>query len=234
VSHGVGIADLFGAAGQVLHSDVTVTASDVDHAARTALSYADRGFSAFKIKVGRDIASDVERIAAVHARVPRARLFLDGNGGYDGDGALALLAELARRAITVELFEQPVPRDDRDGLARIGREGGVMVCADESVRDAREVFELAAERSVGAINLKIMKAGVVETVAMWQVARAAGLSCMIGGMVESELAMSFSAELASALGSMAFVDLDTPLFLAASPFSRLMRYAGDRVELGAG
>ena len=47
---------------------------------------------------------------------------------------------------------------------------------------------------------------------------AGGLSLMIGGMVESSLAMSFSAHLAAGLADFRYVDLDTPMFIAESPF----------------
>ena len=60
-----------------------------------------------------------------------------------------------------------------------------------------------------------MPVGVAEAVAMGAVARAAGLDLMIGGMVEAEIAMGFSAHMVRGLGGFRFVDLDTPLFLAA-------------------
>ena len=44
-------------------------------------------------------------------------------------------------------------------------------------------------------------------------ARGYNLGLMIGGMVESKLAMTVSACLAAGHGGFSFVDLDTPLFM---------------------
>jgi L-alanine-DL-glutamate epimerase-like enolase superfamily enzyme len=74
------------------------------------------------------------------------------------------------------------------------------------------------ERAANVINIKLMKSGVVEALEIAAIARAAGLGLMIGGMVESILAMTMSAHFAAGLGGFRFVDLDTPLFLATNPF----------------
>lgn len=70
-----------------------------------------------------------------------------------------------------------------------------------------------------AVNIKLMKCGVVDALRMWEVCTLAERSLMIGGMVESRLAMGFSAHFAAGLGGFRWVDLDTPLFVADNPFS---------------
>jgi L-alanine-DL-glutamate epimerase-like enolase superfamily enzyme len=54
---------------------------------------------------------------------------------------------------------------------------------------------------------------------------------MIGGMVETRLAMGTSASFAAGLGGFAFVDLDTPLFLAEDPFEGGYAQDGERLDL---
>jgi L-alanine-DL-glutamate epimerase-like enolase superfamily enzyme len=89
-----------------------------------------------------------------------------------------------------------------------------------------------------------MKAGVVEALAIAQIAKAAGIGLMIGGMVETLLAMNMSAHFAAGLGGFEFVDLDTPMFMAEQPLIggwqqtggtlRLDHFAaGHGVELGS-
>ncbi len=234
-SLGVPLSTLFGGRGEVLETDVTITARSTDHAREAAARFAARGFSTLKIKIGAaSSAEDADRVEAVAAAAPGARLLLDANGGYDAGGAIALVRELSRRGVRVSLFEQPVPAGDLAGLARVEKETGVMVCADESARTARDVLHIAARGAAGAVNLKVTKSGVVETLAMWHVAEAAGLERMIGGMVEAEVAMTFSAHLASGLGGFSFVDLDTPLFLERSSFEGGLQYEGARIALPTG
>src|SRR6185436_74195 len=90
---------------------------------------------------------------------------------------------------------------------------------------------IAQEHAAQIVNIKLMKCGVAEALDIAAVARAAGLGLMIGGMVESVLAMTVSACFAAGLGGFSFVDLDTPLFMAASHFDGGMVYAGGRLEL---
>jgi L-Ala-D/L-Glu epimerase len=71
------------------------------------------------------------------------------------------------------------------------------------------------------------------------IAKSAGLGLMIGGMVETPLAMGCAAHLAGGLGGFSFVDLDTPLWLARNPcsgltFGRGGVYRLDRVQSGIG
>jgi L-alanine-DL-glutamate epimerase-like enolase superfamily enzyme len=72
---------------------------------------------------------------------------------------------------------------------------------------------------------------VAEALAIAASARAAGLGLMIGGMVEAKIAMSLSACLAAGLGGFAYVDLDTPLFLADDPFEGGYAQRGERLDL---
>jgi L-Ala-D/L-Glu epimerase len=81
------------------------------------------------------------------------------------------------------------------------------------------------------INIKLMKCGIAEALDIAAIARAAGMGLMIGGMVESTLAMTVSACFAAGLGGFSFVDLDTPLFMAETPLVGGMRYEGARITL---
>lgn len=223
---------LFGGACAPLETDMTITAGDVTHAVASARNVLARGISTLKVKVGATGPDeDADRLGAIHRAVPEARIVIDANGGYDAGAALALLADLARRGVPIALFEQPVPASDLDGLTRVTREGGVMVCADESARSPEDVLAIVKRGAAHAINIKLMKCGVVAALEMWSIAEAAGLGRMIGGMVESILAMSFSAHFAHGLGGFTFVDLDTPLFIRSSPFTGGFALDGAKISL---
>jgi len=61
------------------------------------------------------------------------------------------------------------------------------------------------------INIKLAKCGVVQALEIAEIARANGTGLMIGGMVETRIAMGFSAHFAAGLGGFDWIDLDTPL-----------------------
>jgi L-Ala-D/L-Glu epimerase len=207
----------FGGASAELETDMTITAGSVEHAAQSARSIAARGIKTIKIKIGGAPDLDRARVAAIHAAVPDAPLILDGNCGYDAAGALALLAQLRADDIPIALFEQPVTRYDLAGLAQVTRDGNTSVAADESVTTAEDALRVARERAAHVVNIKLMKAGVVEALAIAAICKAAGIGLMIGGMVETLLAMNMSAHFAAGLGGFSFVDLDTPMFMAEQP-----------------
>jgi L-Ala-D/L-Glu epimerase len=76
-----------------------------------------------------------------------------------------------------------------------------------------------------------MKAGIAEALDIAAICRAAGIGLMIGGMVESILAMSVSAHFAAGQGDFAFVDLDTPMFMAEQPFTGGFAQQGGRLSV---
>ena len=124
------------------------------------------------------------------------------------------------------LLEQPVVRDDLDGMAAIRRETGIPVAADESVRsldDARKVIEQGA---ADYINIKIMKTGVLEAADIAAFTLRSELKLMIGGMLESRIAMGCSFSLVLGMKGFDVLDLDTPLLLSTDPIQEGYRYDG--------
>lgn len=223
----------FGGVGTRLETDMTITTGTVAEAIVAAQDIVQRGIRIIKIKVGSgDSALDQERILAVHATAPDASLILDGNGGYTAEAALALLVALQQHHIVPILFEQPVPRANWEGMRWVAEHGGVLVAADESAVNALDVLHIAQERTAQVVNIKLMKRGIVEALDMVAVGRAAHLKLMIGGMVESLLAMTTSACFAAGLGGFSFVDLDTPMFLAENPFRGGFVQQGGVLEVG--
>ncbi|MBI4678681.1 MAG: dipeptide epimerase [Elusimicrobia bacterium] len=214
---GIALRLLFGGAERRVRSDVTVAIEPPAQAAASARRIAALGVRTIKVKVGKGFAEDLERVLAVVRAVRGARIMLDANCGYGPSESLKLLARLKRRGVVPVLFEQPASQDDWKGLAEVGRRGGVPVAADESVQGRRDAWRMARERAVDVVNIKLMKYGLLEA---WEVAlicRAAGLGLMIGGMVESSLAMTCAAHFAAGLGGFSFVDLDTPLWFEDEP-----------------
>lgn len=227
----VGLWRYWGAAKRVLRTDFTITTGSADSAWQAARDATPRGFKTLKVKVGAgDPQEDLARVSAVHDAAPAAALVLDANAALTSDEALDLLAGLRAKDIRPSLFEQPVARDDLAGLARVHREGRVAVCADESAANSDDVRRLIDARAVQVVNIKLMKSGISEAMDMAWIAREAGLKLMIGGLVESILAMTVSACFAAGNGGYGIVDLDTPLFLASSPFEGGMTYEGDALK----
>lgn len=208
---------LFGGAEERIFSDVTVTIVEPRRAQAAARGILRMGIRTIKIKVGKDVAQDFERVFAVASISRGLRLILDANQGYEPRQSLVLLDLLKKRGIRPALFEQPAAKDDWEGLKDVHRLGKIRVAADESVATRTEALKMARLKAAQVVNIKLMKSGLLEAWDIALICRAAGLGLMIGGMVESPLAMGCSAHFAAGLGGFEFVDLDTPLWFKRNP-----------------
>ncbi len=216
-----------------VETDITITTGTVEEAGREAREHA--AFRTLKIKVGgkadHDVDLDVGRVLAVHAARPDARLLLDANGGLSVRDALHLAAELTKRGVVPALFEQPIAPGNWEALAEVRRVSKLPIAIDESVTRPEDVIAAHRAGAIDGANVKIMKSGIARALDIVAATRACGLLPMIGGMVETRLAMGTSACLAAGVGGFAFIDLDTPLFLSADPFDGGYIYADERLDL---
>lgn len=222
--------------GETLHpvvTDVTLPIVEPERARQLATQWREKGFQTLKVKVGAGLSEDLQRIAAVVGGHPRAGLVLDANEGWSVADTLGAVRATRRLGARIVLVEQPVPRGDWDALARLHRDAGVLVCADEAVRTVDDVRRIGREKLAGAINVKLAKSGVAGVVELVGAARAHGLQVMIGAMVETRIGTGFGAHLAAGLGGFVNVDLDTSLLLAADPVRGGTPLDGSRWDVGS-
>ncbi len=211
-------------------TDITIPIATLENTLALARRWYEKGFRLFKMKVGKDVDSDIGRIEAVHKTLANVAFIGDGNQGFSREECLNFAQGIKRFGGKMVLLEQPVVRDDLDSMAAIRRETGIPVAADESVRsldDARRVVEQGA---ADYINIKIMKTGVVEAQAIAAFTLASGLKLMIGGMIESRIAMGCSFSLVLGMTGFEVLDLDTPLLLATDPVRGGYQYEGPRLQ----
>jgi L-alanine-DL-glutamate epimerase-like enolase superfamily enzyme len=232
-ARGVPLWRSFGDVAHPVVTDVTLPMVDPERARVLAGQWRDKGFTTLKLKVGGALHDDLERISAVLQAFPRANLVLDANEGWSVSDTLSAVRATRRLGGRITLLEQPVPRGDLDALARLTRDAGVLVCADEAVRTVDDVHQLGRGRMASCINVKLAKSGVAGTLALVKAAREHGLQVMIGAMVESRIGTGFGAHLAAGLGGFVVVDLDTSLLLSQDPVKGGTPLDGPRWDTGA-
>jgi L-alanine-DL-glutamate epimerase-like enolase superfamily enzyme len=211
-------------------TDITIPIATQDKTLSLARGWYERGFRLFKMKVGKDVEGDIRRLEALHHALPGISFIGDGNQGFSREDCLAFAKGVRQFGGVMVLLEQPVVRDDLDSMAAIRRETGIPVAADESVRsldDARKVVEQGA---ADYINIKIMKTGVLEAADIAAFTLRSGLKLMIGGMLESRIAMGCSFSLVLGMKGFEVLDLDTPLLLAHDPIVGGYRYEGPSLQ----
>jgi len=237
---GISLWKFFGGRTAKVKTDVTVVIGGADAAYGFTLKMRRRGFRIFKIKTGVDMDEDFRRLEAVRKAAPGCAVYLDANCAYSAGEAEKFLKELMRRGIRPEVVEQPVKKDDIDGLAYLSRRLPMPVCADESAYSLDDVYRLIRRGAVTAVNIKLTKLGFLRAREVWALARAKGIKLMMGEMLESELASCAAAQFAAGLGGFDFIDLDTPFFIknsgmkGASFLSSDGVYSLDKVKSGIG
>jgi muconate cycloisomerase len=179
--HGVPIhTHLGGAAVDTVQFNGWIGELPPDEAAAEARRWLKAGFRSAKIKVGSGVEADRDRVAAVRDAVGGTfKLRIDANMQYDPDTALKLCR--AVKQYDLQLFEQPAGKKDLAGLARVRREGGIPVMADESVSDHASLVAVIKADCADFVKFGVEQAGgLLRASRMLATAEAAGLPVVIG------------------------------------------------------
>lgn len=196
---------------QVMKSSFTIAIDSPAEMANLATRFAN--YSILKIKLGGD-GLDLERLEAIRAARPDARLRIDANAGWKVEDAIRMVKELER--LDLEMIEQPVAKEDIEGMGRVQAATAIPIVADESVQTMQNI-EALASAGVKGINLKLMKTGgLTPAVAMLKRARELGLMVMLGCMIETSIGTTAMAHLA---GLADWLDLDAPVLITNDPFT---------------
>jgi L-alanine-DL-glutamate epimerase-like enolase superfamily enzyme len=162
-----------------------------------------------KIKLGTD--RDVEILRTIRDTTDR-EIRVDANCGWTLKQTVRMLPVLEEFGVTV--LEQPLPADQLDGLGEIRRRADIPVIADESCETAADIPPLVGK--VDGINIKLAKCGSLrEAIRMIAIARAHGMTVMVGCMIESSIGITAAAHFTPLVD---IVDLDGAALLADDPF----------------
>jgi O-succinylbenzoate synthase len=177
--------------------NVTVPACDPQRAYEIV---AGSGCRTAKVKVaerGQQEAEDIERVAAVRdaldAAGPGGRIRVDANGGWSVEVAARMIRRLSRYGL--EYAEQPCATLDE--LARLRREVGIPIAADESIRKAEDPLKVRAAGAADIVMVKVQPLGGVR--AALRVAEACGLPVVVSSAVDTSVGLAAGVALAAAL-----------------------------------
>jgi L-Ala-D/L-Glu epimerase len=224
-----------------VRTDVTLSAvideTEVASLCHTALEFANAGLRTLKMKVGAG-GDDVRAALAVREAIgPGVRLRLDANQGWTPQSAIRIIGSLEDAGADLELVEQPVSREDIEGLAYVTTRVATSIMADEAVWTTRDLREVIRLRAADLINIKLAKCGGLrEALELVKLARENDVVAIAGCMAESHVGIAAAAALASAMGSdvrdeSIAHDLDGGMLLIHNPVDGGVSYDGDRVTL---
>ena len=165
----------------------------------------EKPWPVYKIKVGVD--ADIDMVTALRKHT-NAIFRVDANAGWTLEQALLKIPLL--KELGVEFVEQPLAKDDWEGMKILFKKSTLPLMADESC-----VTEADVEKCYNhfhGINVKLTKcSGITPARRMITKAKELGMKVMVGCMNESSVGTAAIAQLAPMLD---YVDMDGPLLLA--------------------
>jgi len=205
---GVPVHKLWGLDGDKLPLSTFTIGIDTADMIRKKVREAEE-YPILKIKLGS--ANDLEILQAIRDVTDR-ELRVDANCGWTVKQAIRMLPVLEEYGVTV--LEQPLAREDLDGLAEVRRHSRIPLIVDESCLTSADIPRVVGK--VDGINIKLAKTGSLrEALRMIHIARAHHLMVMVGCMVETSIAITAAAQFCPLVD---IVDLDGAALLADDPY----------------
>ena len=181
-----------------------------------------RPWPVYKIKLGSPDDIAIMKALRSHTDVP---FRVDANAGWTLNEALEKIPQLAE--LGVEFVEQPLAKDNWEGMKVLYEQSPLPLLADESC-----VFESDVAKCHGyfhGINIKLTKcSGITPAIRMIAEARKLNLKVMMGSMNECTIG---SAAIASFLPQLDYADLDGPLLLSSDKATGLTYHSNGQVTL---
>lgn len=190
-------------------TDITLGIASAEEMAEKALQLKNAGALALKVKLGKEPKEDITRIKAIRRAVGfDIPIRIDANQGWTYEGAVEALQGL--ESFKIQFCEQPMRTYNDHLLAELRSQTIVPIMADESVYTHYDAERLCKNDACDYINIKFSKSsGIYEALKIQAVAAEYNVRCMIGGMLESRLALAAKVHFAYASNNVKFYDLDT-------------------------
>ena len=200
---GLPLCTLLGGAPRPVPIKYVIGMVEPSRARDEALYGRELGFRWLKVKVGGELRADVARLEAVASVLaPGERFGVDANGGWSSIDALAALRPLEE--LEVAFLEQPVAAAFPTAMAEITARSSIPVVAHESVFTVRDGLQAAESRLAHVWALTpSTHGGLVKTLDLLGIARAAGIPCLLGSTVELGVATAFLAHIGAAFEEIA-------------------------------
>ncbi|MFD0792226.1 mandelate racemase/muconate lactonizing enzyme family protein [Mucilaginibacter litoreus] len=192
-----------------VESDITIGIGSPEKMAGQAIAFKLSGADILKVKLGKGAETDVERIKQIRQAVgPDIKIRVDANQGWSFDEAVFALQAIG--AYDIEFCEQPMRTWFNDRLPELMKLSPVKIMADESVYDHHDARMQIESGSCHYINIKMAKSGGIhEAKKIHDTAAERGIACMMGGMLESRIALSSKLHFVYASPNIRYYDMDT-------------------------
>jgi L-alanine-DL-glutamate epimerase-like enolase superfamily enzyme len=196
---------------KTLETDLTIGIDEPEAMAAKALEFKKQGVRIIKVKLGKDGDTDLRRMRLIRAAVGDSiRLRIDANQGWNFETARDILVKMGD--CDIEFCEQPMRQWNDFHLPALRKISPIRIMADESVFNHHDALRLIYAGACDYINIKFAKTGgIAGALRILEVCAGHQVPCMMGGMLESRLALTAFAHFAMSQDMIQFYDMDTAL-----------------------
>ena len=206
---GIPLYQYLGGRKKHVETDITIGIFLPEVMAQKAAELKKTGANILKIKLGKNAEEDIERIKQIRQAAGKdIKIRVDANQGWNFDEAIFALNRIA--GYDIEFCEQPMRTWYDDRLPELKKLSPVKIMADESVFNHHDARKQIESNSCDYINIKFSKSGGInEAKKIHDFAAENGIACMMGGMLESRIALSAKLHFVYASPNIKFYDMDT-------------------------
>jgi len=221
-----------GGAKKEVETDITIGIGSIDEMVNTAADLKNQGATMIKVKLGKNVLKDIAIMEGIRNVTGREMILrIDANQGWTFDEAAEALTGMGD--LNIQFCEQPMRSWYDDRLPELRMLSPVKIMADESCYDHHDARKLISTGSCDYINIKFSKSGGInEALKIHELAERAGIPCMMGGMLESRIALSAKLHFVYSCNNVQFFDMDTCMLgHLADPANGGVQYNGFHLEL---
>ena len=192
----------------------TIGIKNVEETLREAEEFIRRGFTILKIKLGKDLQEDIERLVKLRENFGNEVIIrIDANQGYTTEQTIDFYHKTQH--LTIELIEQPLPAKAVREMKALPDEIKKRLAADESLITPKDAVELIKPPfAAGIFNIKLMKCGgVSQGLKIADIAHHEGVDLFWGCNDESIVSITAALHTAFACPNTKYIDLDGSLDL---------------------
>jgi L-alanine-DL-glutamate epimerase-like enolase superfamily enzyme len=193
----------------------------------------EHGFHNFNVKVGSDPKFDVAMCGEIRRLAPSAFVWVDANGGYDLESAMAVAPKFADQGIAA--FEQPLPANRLSWFRRLKKQGALPILMDEPIVSAVDLEEFHRLGLLDGVAMKLARCGGLdESCKVLDYVEQHGLLFFASGLTDPDLSLAASLLLYAAYQLERPAALNATQFLTGSLLKNPIAMDGDQALVPQG
>jgi L-alanine-DL-glutamate epimerase-like enolase superfamily enzyme len=212
---GIPLVKYLGQKIQSMPTSNTIGIKNVEETLKEAIDYQKQGFKVLKVKLGKDLPEDIERLVKLREQFGQSMVIrIDANQGYSTAQTIEFYNKT--KHLNIELIEQPLPAKAVEEMKQLPDEIKAKIAADESLISPKDALTLIKQpKAAGIFNIKLMKCGgVSQGLKIADIALHEGVELFWGCNDESIVSITAALHAAFACSNTKYIDLDGSLDLA--------------------